>query len=280
MVLVAHWKFNEEVGQEAVTAVDVAGGLSGSHSGTYSWHATFDNGYLSPGGIGDRHCYINQNDSGSVDSLGNISDLRLDDELTVMFWYYSEGVDTWHPIIDIDGVDETQAENRLFAVSRESSYELSMEWEHTAGVDVNVVSTGNIVDGTNQWYHCAVVRIANGANYDVLFYVNGVLADTQDNGGGGYVGPDGGGNALGFIGRNQASTEPTGAFRIDSLRVYNTPETVTTIADIYTTELAERETLGNIDATPTQELIEGAGMPYPSLFSGPKNPRPNSGYNL
>jgi hypothetical protein len=277
MAELARYLFNEAPVQGAVTAVDTVAGGSGSHSGSYFFTATPSDGSILPGGVGGSHVRISLADSGSVVTLGNIADLRLTGEMTVTFWYYTEGVDSWHPIIEVNGVDETQVENKLFAVSRESSGRLAMKWEHTAGVDVDVNSANNIVQNWYQWIHCAVVRVANGGNFDVLFYVNGALVDTQDNGGGGYQGPDGGGNSLAFIGRDQASAEPVGTFRMDSLGIYNSAESAGTILALYTAEEALRQA-SVIRDTDIGPAYETTGGPYDALLSGERNPRVDSGF--
>jgi hypothetical protein len=278
MTFLAHYLFNEAPVQNAVTAVDIEAGGSGAHSGSYFFTASPSDGALEPGGIGGRHTYIAQSDSGSVSGLGNIADLRITGEMSVAFWYYTDGVDAWHPIIEMNGVDETQPENKLFEVSRQNSNRLSMTWEHSAGTDVLVLSASNIVQNFNQWLHCAVVRKANGGNFDVEFYVDGALVDTQDNGGGGYTGPDGGGNSLGFIGRNQASTEPTGAFRIDSLRVYNNALSSGDVGAIYLVESAAREAYGVLLEDTKRTLHPNSGMGYIAFLTGERNDRGYGGF--
>lgn len=277
MVLLAHYKFNEAPAQNATTAVDVAAGGSGSHSGTYTFSSPDNNGGLEPGGIGGRHTRISLNDSGSVASLGNISDLRITGEMTVMFWYYSEDTDSWHPIVEVNGVDETQAENKLFSVSRESSGRLAMKWEYSTGIDIDVFSANNIVQDLDKWMHCAIVRKLNGSNFNVLFYVNGVLVDTQDNGGGGYTAPDGGGNSLGFIGRDQASTEPVGTYRIDSLRVYNTAESSASISSQYSAEVDSFESYA-VNIEENRRIITPNGLGYISFLLGERNSRGYGGF--
>jgi hypothetical protein len=278
MAFLAHFKFADAPAQNATTALDSEGGGTGSHSGTYSFTSPVSNGSIMPGGIEGRHVRIQNADSGSVTSLGNIADLRITGEMTVAFWYYTEDTDSWHPIIEINGINETQAENKLFAVNRESTGRLSMKWENGAGVDVDVNSINNIVIDFDRWLHCAVVREANGGNFNVKFYVNGVLVDTQDNGGSGYAGPDGGGNSLGFIGRDQASTEPVGTFRFDSLRIYNSAENATTILGIYNSELAEWEALVSRKNEQTISTETGSGEPYLAYPSGYRNERPGGGF--
>jgi hypothetical protein len=282
MAQLLRFNFNEYPGHNATTAVDLIAGGSGSHSGTYTWGSTFNDGQLEPGGLGGRYVRIAHNDSGSITTLGNISDLRITGEMTLMFWYYGEwaGVDSWHPIMEVNGTDETQPENKLFAVSRESNGRLSMRWEHSAGTDVDVYSSNDIMENSYKWYHCAVVRELNGANYNVLFYINGTLADTQNNGGSGYTGPDGGGNSLAFIGRNEASTEPLSDFSIDSLRLYNSAENSTSISSVYSTEYAELEAFPYRDGTTTITYLPNKGTEYLNVPMGTRAARENSGFYL
>jgi hypothetical protein len=280
MAELLQFKFNEAPVQGAPTAIDLVAGGTGSHSGTYYWHASTSYGSLKPGGIGGRYVHIDNSDSGSITSLGNIADLRITGALTLMFWYYSLGVNTWHPIMEVNGTDDSQAENKLFSVSRESSGRLSMKWEHSTGTDVDVYSANDIIENAYKWYHCAVVRKANGANYDVLFYINGALVDTQDNGGGGYTGPDGGGNSLAFVGRDQASNEPAGAFDIDSVRLWNSAENVTSINSVYTTEYAEMEASSSRDLSNTRTFLPNLGSEYLNVFTGTRAARVDSGFQV
>jgi len=278
MTFLAHYLFNEAPVQEATTAIDIEAGGSGPHNGTYTFSSPSSRGGLEPGGIGGRHTWISLNDSGSVTGLGNINNLRISGAMTMSFWYYSDNIDAWHPIMEMNGVDETQPENKLFGVSRETSGRLAMKWENGAGVDVNVFSSNNIVEVLDQWYHCAVVRKANGGNFDVLFYVDGTLVDTQDNGGSGYAGPDGGTNSFGFIGRDQASTEPSGAFRIDSLRLYDTALSAGDINSIYLIEKAAAESYGALFEEPKNILTPNSGMNYTAFLEGERNSRGYGGF--
>ena len=281
MTLLTHYKFNEGYVQDPVTAIDRAAGGSGNHNGSYNWSSGPSNGKIIPGGVGGRSVWISSNDIGSITGVNNVADLRILGELTVMFWMIMSD-DTVYPIVDINGVDETSPENRCFGVYTYSNYRLRMNWEHSAGTDVVVYSSNNIVDLLDTWVHCAIVRVANGGNYNVLFYVNGSLVDTQDNGGGGFTGPDGGGNALAYIGRDQASYEGAGQIVLDSVRIYNSAESAGNILSVYNSEVAEREGIVMNEFTPTQSE-EDSGVLYDVVYCGPKantQGKINAGYTL
>jgi len=291
MTFLAHWKIEEGrgAGPNGQTAYDSAAGGSGDHNGVYKLDTGYS-GVLASPGVGGVHLQpVNLFDHGYIYNFNNIADLRLTGVMTLMFWFRKpEGyaVVNGCVIADCGGNAETQAANRLWMVDTRDGRLIRMLWENGAGVDVSVISTA-IMPVRGRFVHVAVVRyeISPGF-YGVRFYIDGSLADTQDNGGPGYAGPDGGSSSILYIGRYE-NGQPARVYCVDSVRVYDSDEGAS-VAGIYAAELpvfdvdayvvgstVNRDGRGNIvqdkvDSQITITLDERAPMPHVPKYSGPR----------
>lgn len=205
------------------TAVDSAAGGSGAHNGTYRVTTTES---ITPTGYDEKQslrCSLSTSD-GIIDSFANISDLQLTGTYSVMFWFMPRNaIGNGMYVFSVGGTTEDQAENILIHIEGRSTGAFRVFWEYGSGSNVDISSATGLISAI-RWYHVAVIRYPIAANYGVKFYINGVLADTQDNGGTGYTAADGGTNGLGYIGRTPGDSSAFNYYNVDSIRVYDTDE--------------------------------------------------------
>jgi hypothetical protein len=286
MTLLAHWKFDEGAAVTGITsAIDSVAGGSGSHSGTYGF-TTGSLGRLVPGGVGGRHLRcISGTGGGVITSIGNPSDFRIASLFTAMFWFGFDATTQLYSgstrkIFNCTGINDVDAvQNDWFDIRLFAPYAIQVRWETAPGVRVTVTSANYILH-RNGWMHIAVVRYEVTPGFvGVRFYINGVLVDTQDNGGAGFSVPVGGSSALPYIGRDGYAND-TGIIHIDSLRFYDTVENVATILGIYNDEIdyIEGIPVEEPDIYSSQSVIN-YGPRYSIIDSGENNPRDNAGFN-
>lgn len=245
MTLIAHWPLTGNPGdaEDGQPAYDIAGGGSGYHDGIYEVSTSE---ILGPWGVGGRHLNCNQLLSGYVHSFANLSDfIALKGEMTVCCWRRKhQGATSTEQgrMVCCGGAGETSDTNYQWQFETRANGALSLFWEYGAGSDVIPISATGILSNNGGWYHVAAVRyLITPGFFGVRYYVNGVLVDTQDNGGSGYPPPDGGSSSSLFIGRNTGGDPPAGTgFGIDSVRVYDTDES-SNIATIYAAELPDHQ---------------------------------------
>ncbi len=287
MTFLAHWKCDEGSGIEATVAIDSEGNGSGSHNGTYGYSTTSDNyGSLSSGGVGGKHLHTTRNASGyggAIININNPADFRLVGTFTAMFWFcddYYRVITYGRYFIGCTGAEDTTiAENDLWQVRHASHRAIAVYWETSPGVRTTVTSVTGICK-KNGWDHFAVVRYEVTAGmWGIKFYVNGVLADTQDNTGAGWSPPTGGTNSLPYVCRNGGSINNDES-EIDSIRVYDTEENAATILAVYDAEKQYFEGLGVDD---TIELGMVRSLPdeaeYQVIDTGPNSDRINAGFS-
>lgn len=270
MTLLAHWRIADGI-NDPVTAVDSVG----SHNGTYNYGLV---GRIVPGGIGGTKLQVGTSGfQAYIDSILNPSSLRLLSEMTVMSWVTPEDAFGNRYVANVSGLDETEAENNCWSVEIGTNRSLRMTWETSTGTDITVQSINDILP-VGGICHIAVVRQSLGGNYEVLFYVNGVLLDTQDNGAVGYTGPTGGGNSLPFIGKLATVLNPYDYY-LDSVRVYDSVENAASILSVYNTEQDDYDNLDVESSTITNLIsLHEYGDVYDLVYSGASNGRDDSGF--
>lgn len=72
---------------------------------------------------------------------------------------------------------ETEATNILLQITINTSRNISIFWEHGAGIDVSATSTGQVP--IQQWVHIAIRGVVNGSNRDLSFFIAGASAGTS-----------------------------------------------------------------------------------------------------
>lgn len=290
MTFLAHWKCDEGSGVKAQTAIDSEGNGSGSHTGDYIFNASSDSyAALSSGGVGGKHLHTTRNTSGyggGIDNIGNPADFRLLGTFTVMFWF----CDDWFRILTYGKYfvgctganDLSTAEHDLWQVRYAANRAIAVYWETAPGVRTTVTSASEIRK-KNGWDHIAVVRYeVTSGMWGIKFYVNGVLADTQDNSGVGWAPPTDGANSLPYVCR-RGSRLDNDAHEIDSIRVYDTAENVSVILAAYN---AEKEFFFGLEVDDTIEIGIIRSLPdgdeYRIVDTGPNGPsrRRNSGFSI
>jgi len=233
MVLLAHWPLDDGDYRPAPpTARDVAAGGSGSHAGTYTWGS----GGLRPTGVGGHHF---ESDDSYIDSIGNPSDLILLGSVTAVSWlwcddYYHFGYENRNVVSCVAVDDATIATNDAFWL-RNNAFKLEFAWQYGAGQTQVTATTSTSVLPYGKPSHVAAVRyqISPGF-YGVKFYVDGILVDTQDNGGPGWAAPTGGSSCVPYVG--YALTDNNRACYLDSVRIYDSEESTANILAIYDAE--------------------------------------------
>ncbi len=243
MAFLAHWKIDEAPLANATTAIDSIAGGSGSHSGAYAFTGTGYYGRLDACGVGGRHLRLvnTASDGGHITSIGNPGDFRLAGTFTGMFWFHKDHYyfDHTRTVFNCTGINDSSAdENDWWDINCFAGRTIQVRWETAPGVRVTVGSALNILP-KNGWCHIAVVRyeVVTGM-WGIKFYVNGVLADTQDNSGSGWSPPVGGVNALPYIGRTGATTHIGYETWIDSVRFYDDAQSDSQILAVYNDEVS------------------------------------------
>lgn len=279
MTLLAHWKIDDGRDITAPAAVDSAAGGSGAHDGSYSF-SSYDKLY--PFGVGSVHMFVANN--GYISSIANPADLRLIGSLTLLLWvapdeYYGWVAGGTRKLISCSATDNaTEATNNPFNLYTQiaNPRQVIFHWQHTAS-NTDIYVTSAVILPIAGWCHLAVVRyeISSGF-FGVKFYVDGVLADTQDNGGPGYAAPTGGGSALPYIGRDNAGISGTD-FMYDSVRIYDTEESDANILAVYNAE--------KLDVFPDVYLLDDprfevgiGGDAYRGIEEGPHSKKEGAGW--
>jgi len=156
--------------------------------------------------------------------------LQLTGTYSVMFWFMPRNIiNNSMYVFNVGGSGETQALNHLIFIEVRLNGAIRVFWEYGSGTNVDIYSTANLINAM-RFHHVAVIRYPIAANYGVKFYIDGVLADTKDNGGTGYTAADGGTSALGYIGRTAEDTTAANYYNVDSVRVYDTDESANVAA--------------------------------------------------
>ena len=288
MAFLAHWKIDEGIGGNPTTAIDDQGGGSGQHDGTYD--LPWGSAGLFPGGIGGKHLHLYSSGAsarGYIGSIGNPSDFRLLGIVSAMLWFHP---DTYYGmtaasdlkyLIGCTGADDVgAAENDLWSVEAYFPNLLRVQWETAPGVRVTVTSNNDIYP-ENGWMHLAIVRYEVVANkWGIKFYVNGALADTQDNAGAGWNPPVGGGSTLPLVGKAVSAYSPR-SFNLDSVRVYDDEQSVAQILAIYNAEKPLFEGLPAADLSlPSRNLVVNQYQ-YARVETGPNaTTRENAGFSI
>jgi hypothetical protein len=283
MTLLAHWKIGGAPGAylNGQQATDAAGGGSGFHHGLYSLNVS-SGGFLDPPGVDGLGMRNRAYSSyGTIYSIANNADfIALKGDMTVMAWYRTDNStynqDTMY-IASCGGSGETSDLNHQWLLEVRTGNALRLFWEYGAGVDAAVQSANDILPVRTWYTHVAAVRyeIVPGF-YGVRFYVNGVLVDTQTNGGAGYAAPTDGSNSPTYVGRS-GDSQATQTFYIDSVRVYDTTEDAI-IPGIYAAE-APFYALEAHDISPSFTRTTRGFVNYVSTFSGERNGRTGAGFS-
>jgi hypothetical protein len=231
MGLLAHWKIGNTPGDtmDGLPAVDSAAGGAGAHNGIYKLGTSRDS-LLLPYGTDE---YLSLGCSRSVDygyihTFSNVEDFQdLHGEMTVAAWIMRLEDGLWSNNMYVAACGNTGAtsdDNYSFSVMAYGSKRLRFQWHYGTKTVVDVTSTTNILPDRQRPVHIGFVRYEVAAGfYGVRFYVDGALADTQDNGGAGWAAPTGGGLGLMYVGRT-ANGQPGTDFRLDSVRIYDSAE--------------------------------------------------------
>lgn len=282
MTLLSHWKLGDGRYNPS-TAIDAAAGGSGAHDGSYSWGASPAGGALFPGGVDGSHLYSAYN-GGYIDSIGNPADLRLLGGMTIMLWLHHWDANQYWGY----------AGNRF--ICNCTSYPWTAEADNTPwDVYVSHVNVGRpyfrwdygtsptsvwiqcAVDPPARWYHLAIKRYEISAGYyGVKFYYDGVLVDTQDNGGPGWPAPTGGGNAIPYIGRrDDANNTYYCHYFLDSIRIYDSEESDAAIEAVHDAE--EPLVRSDVEFWPVSEPV-GVSDKYIAREEGPFSSREGAGF--
>jgi hypothetical protein len=239
MALLAHWTMNDSRARSGSVAVDVAAGGSGSHSGTYGWGSSDGQGCILPGGG-----LLSTYQAGNVHSMGNLSDLnQLHGSATFMFWIQTQQDNGWYPgnryIANCSVATwASEADNRAWYIAFASNdRKPGINWQYGA-TPTNVTLYSSVPLPAHGRTHVAIVRFQTTPGYfGVKWYYNGVLVDTQDNGGAGWPEATGGSNCQCFIGRNGAGLNAYYAhYILEDVRVYDSEETQENIEAVYNEE--------------------------------------------
>lgn len=295
MVLLAHWPIDDGYVDAPTTTRDIAGGGSGAHDGVPNLSSSF---CYRPGGVGGHHLHKRSNSyEGSVASIANPADFRLLGELSVSGWLCPDDSYYWYTYDRVlaccDGIDETEAENRLWDFRTNGSATggrgLSLRWENGAGVDVRVDSISLASWPTQGWCHVAAERYeVTPGFWGVRFYLNGVLVDTQDNGGAGWAPPTGGGNSLPFLARLNQSVGGYREFKYDSVRVYDSAVGASQHAADVAADIAAGQIGDGVGGNPKTDwpakpmpgdYVGDPGVAYSEILSGPNSPREGAGFS-
>jgi hypothetical protein len=279
MVLLAQWDLDEGPYQEPTTAVDSAGGGSGSHDGTYVWGSSIWIGYKSAGGLGPW-CFESGN--GRIDPFLNNADFLLYGAMTAMAWFMKPPDDTWDyfPIMCFQGATVGADYNSLFTMDfRGVTDQLSFRWESAEDVWQDPrMSSGNV--NPIGWNHLVAVRyVASGQNLGVRFYLNGALVNVDDNAGAGYPPPTGGLLSTLFIAQ-YASLSNANRPRLAGIRVYDDEQSLAQIQAVYNAELPliEAATAEGIIGKPFTRPIPGERV-YSPAYMGRRTERFQAGFH-
>ena len=237
MTFLAHWKIGGSPGSglDGQPAIDSAAGGLGAHNGVY--RVTTEESITSTHGY-DEYQSLRGSGSGTdgiIDTIANVSDLQLTGTYTVMFWFMPRNVlDNGMYVYSVGASGESLETNFLVHIEARSNGSIRVFWEYDAGTDVNVYSVTELIS-VIRWHHVAVVRYPISSNYGVKFYIDGVLADTQNNGGAGYPAAADGSSTAAYIGRTATDSTAVNYYNLDSIRVYDTDESAN-VASVYATE--------------------------------------------
>jgi hypothetical protein len=295
MVLLAHWPIDDGYSNQPTVTRDAAGGGSGAHDGVPQLDTS--EAKYQPGGVGGQHLFHQGNSlDGTVSSIANPADFQLFGALTLSAWVAPDTYYFWgggeHYIVSCSGPNSgLQADNNLFDFRVGAGRFLKLQWQNGLGVNVVVTSTSNILPYHSGWSHVAAERYeVTPGFWGVRFYVNGALADTQDNGGAGWLPPDGGANALPYIAR--LNHDDGAVYRdnyYDSVRVYDTAIGQSAIAADVAADIAAGQPGPSGDGCVIKsdwpahplapELVGVPGDHYAQIPSGPDSPRDNAGWS-
>lgn len=258
MTLLAHWKMGDGRAGGPSVAKDAAAGGSGAHDGTYNLTST----YVFPGGPYGGHLYSTYQ-GGYIYNILNPADLRILGELTISAWvhhwdeYLGWQTGVHYVCVCHKSAWSTEADNNpwYFCVYNQALY---LSWQY--GSVPTGVAVQSTVELKGKWSHVAVKRYEiSPGYYGVKFYIDGQLVETMDNGGPGWPGPTGGGNALPFMGRNEANLQAYYVhYHSTSIRIYDEALLDEDIEDIYDTELALFQS--EIEQEGVYNGLDGAGL--------------------
>jgi hypothetical protein len=238
MVLLAHYLFDEGPEDYPTTAIDIAGGGFGPHNGSYSLNKSTNGNFISPGGYNGSHLKTGNTNGFGITSLINDFDMFLQGAMSVAFWCRFESTSGIY-VANFEGFGGTSNDNEQWSIEFIAGNELRFGWEIGIKFPVDVDSSGSICPDDGAWHHYTLVRklLGAGPNYEVLYYVDGSLAYTNDNSGAGYAGPTSGAFSYTSIGHSPASKSNTA--HIDSLRIYDNAISAGDVSTIYAAELPE-----------------------------------------
>lgn len=286
MTLIAHWPIDDTMGYNASSCRDIAGGGSGAHDGSYVLGSSSQ---VLPGGYGGRHflAYGGFGNYGWIDSIANPSDLRITGSLTICGWFWTDwftsafGVYDWtvsfRKFVTCSAVDTGSPDSNNLYYFRNYNGKIMLTWQNGANNVVFTETTDQVLLNVGP-QHIAVVRYnIVDANYGVRFYLNGELVEDVDNGGGGWLGPEGGANCVPYIGRDINERNFHTLF-LDSIRVYNEELDDEAIGLVYAAEAPE--VLGGPSLVANNGNITiGTGLTaYKMIHNGPFANRINCGW--
>lgn len=286
MTLLAHWPIDDGLDRPSpATARDVAAGGSGAHDGTYVWGTSsrlWAGGYSVGAGRSGKFLYSKY---AYISSLANAADLRLLGDMTIAGWFWvdfievSSGFHEWN-----DGVrklvscsvanDASEATNDCYDL-RNNNHKLEFSWQFGAGQTVVTVQSADILPYVGLAHIAAVRYEVTTGFYGVKFYINGVLADTQDNGGSGWAAPSGGGSCTPQLLRDSSGINSK-ILLVDSIRIYDSAENDAAILAIYNEEF--RDTVFELDPDQETTDIGEGGDGYNIVLNGPLSGREDSGW--
>lgn len=279
MTLLAQWDLTEGPYQEPTTAIDSAGGGSGSHDGTYVWGTSIHIGYKRPGGLGPWYF---ESGNGRIDPFSNNSDFLLYAEMTVMAWFIKPEDDTWDwfPIICCGGDPAGADYNYPWCMDfRGVTDQVSFRWESSEGTWQDPrMSSGNV--NPIGWNHLVAARyVVTGSNLGVRFYLNGALVNTDDNGGSGYPPPTGGSLSTLFIAQ-YASLSNANRPGLAGIRVYDNELNLSQIQAVYNAEIQDIEEGPTPFILPARDETRGTtGAPiYEPVHMGRRTNRVRAGF--
>ncbi|KKU90523.1 MAG: hypothetical protein UY22_C0054G0004, partial [Candidatus Amesbacteria bacterium GW2011_GWC1_48_10] len=218
--LVGYWKMDEN---------ENTGTSSGDSSGNGN-DLTLEGGPVwTPGKFGssldfngDAQCATDDVTSGA----GATSDV------TVSAWVYRDSTSTADYIVELNGTDETEAENMNYRLFINSSAILRLEWEYSTGVNELISSTTALTNTSGTWVHVAASRSVS--TNEIIFYENGqklgsTVSYTNDPTGGTtdqrlYIGSDG---------PTCNSSTDTFDGKIDDVRIYNRALSPAEVSSLY-----------------------------------------------
>lgn len=282
MTLLAHWPLSDSQYSSATTAVDVAAGGSGSHSGTYGSPS------LVPPGIDGYHLFIGTS-GGVVTSIQNESDFLISGDLTLMGWVHAweegspsgsgQGYGNYSVLISKGANNEDFDGNIVFQLQTyDITGQIRLIWEYGSGSNSIAYSGSDYADRMG-WTHIAVVRedFGAGPNQQVKWYKNGQYFSTDDNSSSGFGGQAGGSNTLTLIGRTQAGYS-TQEVHLGSLRVYDEAVSAATIESVYDSEKDYFQNVQVVLNEPGFVKIDKV-LDYRAVYAGSRSGRTGAGFS-